>query len=208
MKRVELKTRAKKILKGKVFNFFLIIFIPTLIFSVVGATGWGAIVTVVFGGALAYAMAFIFLTSLRKDVSPKIEDLLVAFKNNNFGRTLEAYVRYIVFIFLWALLFVIPGLIKSLSYSQMFFILADNKGMSAGEAQKKSMALMDGHKMDLFVLYLSFLPWLLLVIVTFGIAIVYVGPYMELTLAAFYDKISSDKKGTDSTAKTPEAVLA
>jgi uncharacterized membrane protein len=204
MNRVELKTRAKKVLKGKIFNFFLIIFLPTVAFSVVSLTGWGAIVTVILGGALAYAMAVIFLTSIRKDTQPKIEDLLVGFKDNNFGRTLEAYLRYIVFIFLWALLFVIPGVIKMLSYSQMFFILAENKGMSAGEAQKKSMALMDGHKMDLFVLYLSFIPWILLVMITFGIAIVYVGPYMELTLAAFYDKISSGK----SRAKTPEAALA
>ncbi|MCL2371360.1 DUF975 family protein [Candidatus Saccharibacteria bacterium] len=199
MNRVELKTRAKEVIKGNVFSFFLIIFLPMLVFAITGATGWGSLVSVVLGGAVSYAMAVIFLKGIRKGGAPKIEDLLLGFKDNNFGRTLEAYIRYIVFIFLWTLLFIVPGFIKMLSYSQMFYILADNKGMSAGEAQKKSMEMMNGHKMDLFVLYLSFIPWLLFVMITFGFGIIYVGPYMELTLAAFHDKIAG--KG----AKAPEA---
>ncbi|MCL2002355.1 DUF975 family protein [Candidatus Saccharibacteria bacterium] len=204
MNRVELKDRAKKALNGKVFAFFLVLFIPSLIMSLIGATGWGAIAAILVAGSLQYAMSFIFINSLRKNTSPKLEDLLAGFKDNNFGRSLEGYVRVVVFVFLWSLLFVIPGIIKAIAYSQMFFLMADNKGMTAGEAQKKSMAIMNGNKMNYFVLMLSFLPWVLLVAITFGLAFIYVGPYMELTLAAFYDKI----KGEGKHAKTPEAAIA
>ncbi|MCL2038444.1 DUF975 family protein [Candidatus Saccharibacteria bacterium] len=194
MNRAELKTQAKKVLSGKVFNFFLILFLPTLVFSLIGLTVWGSLAVFILGGALAYALAFIFLTSLRKNTQPKLDDLFAGFKNNNFGRTLEGYLRVVFFTFLWSLLFIIPGIIKGLAYSQTFYVLADNKDITAGEAQKKSIAIMNGHKMDIFVLYLSFLPWILLVGITFGLAFIYVGPYMELTLAAFYDKIKSNAK--------------
>lgn len=204
MNRVELKERAKKVLNGKVFILFVILIVPSLIFSLVSATGWGAIVTILLAGALEYALAVIFLGSLRKNNEPKFEDLLAGFKDNNFARTIEAYVRMVVFTFLWSLLFVIPGVVKGIAYSQMFFLMADDKKLTAGEAQKKSIDLMNGHKMDYFMLMLSFIPWILLVGITFGLAFIYVGPYLELTLAAFYDKIKGEGKHT----KTQEAILA
>ena len=204
MNRAELKERAKKVLNGKVFILFLILIVPSIVFSLVSATGYGAIVTILLAGALEYALAVIFLGSLRKGGNPKFEDLLVGFKDNNFGRTLEAYVRMVVFTFLWSLLFFIPGIVKGIAYSQMFYLMADDKNLTAGEAQKKSMDLMNGHKMDYFMLMLSFLPWILLTGITFGLAFIYVGPYLQLTLTAFYDKIKGEGKHT----KAQEAVLA
>ena len=62
--------------------------------------------------------------------------------------------------------------------------------MDAATAQKKSMELMEGHKMELFVLNLSFFPWYLLVLLTFGLASIYVAPYTRTTLALFYKSIS------------------
>jgi uncharacterized membrane protein len=173
--------------------------------AVSGATmGFGGLLVILVAGALEYALATIFLGCLRKDNDPKFEDLLLGFKDNNFARTLEAYIRMVVFTFLWSLLFIIPGIVKGIAYSQMFYLMADDKKLTAGEAQKKSMDLMNGHKMDYFVLQLSFLPWILLVGITFGLAFIYVGPYMELTLAAFYDKI----KGGSKHGKAQEAELA
>ncbi len=204
MNRIELKNRAKKVLEGKVLAFFLVILIPAVVFSLISMTIWGTIVPLLLSGAAAFAMATIFLTSLRKNSTPQIEDLLVGFKNNNFGRTFEGFVRLLIFTFLWSLLFIIPGIVKAFEYSMMFFLMADDKNLSAGEAQKKSMRLMNGHKMDLFVLYLSFIPWILVVAVTFGIASIYVMPYIELAYAAFYDKLVSAGKHS----KAKEAELA
>ena len=70
-----------------------------------------------------------------------------------------------------------------------YYILAENPDMTAREALNESKAIMHGHKMDLFVLELSFIPWLLLVAVTLGIAAIWVEPYMQLTLTNFYHNI-------------------
>ena len=70
-----------------------------------------------------------------------------------------------------------------------FFILADNPELSAREALKKSEEMMKGHKMDLFVLDLSFIGWLFLVAITFGVASIYIAPYYGATQANFYKNL-------------------
>ena len=69
------------------------------------------------------------------------------------------------------------------------FVLAENPDMTAREALNVSKRITKGHKMELFVLSLSFIPWIFLVAFTFGIASVYVVPYMELTITNFYHEI-------------------
>ena len=70
-----------------------------------------------------------------------------------------------------------------------FYILADNPGMSGSEAIKKSKQMMKGHKWELFVLILSFFWWYVLCTITFGIAYIYVAPYINVTMTNFYEKI-------------------
>ena len=91
-----------------------------------------------------------------------------------------------LFIYLWSLLCVIPGIIAAIRYSQSFFILAENPDMSIRECVNESKRLMSGKIWEYFVLELSFILWLLLVSVTCGIAILYVGPYMQITMAGYY----------------------
>ena len=98
-----------------------------------------------------------------------------------------------IFIFLWSLLFVIPGIIKSFSYAQMPYILMDHPEMGWKEALEESKRMMNGHKMDYFVLLLSFIPWLLLCGITFGIAFLYVGPYMQMTCVNFYRGLKEEQ---------------
>ncbi len=91
-----------------------------------------------------------------------------------------------LFTFLWSLLFVIPGIIKSISYSMAPCILAENKGKPALECLRESKALTKGHKGELFVLGLSFLGWILLCVVTFGLASIWVDPYRKATFVNAY----------------------
>ena len=72
------------------------------------------------------------------------------------------------------------------------YILAENKDISALDAIRKSKEIMNGHKMDYFILSLSFIGWIFLIAITFGIAAIWVTPYMETTYANFYNKIKSD----------------
>lgn len=106
---------------------------------------------------------------------------------DNFGRKLGGYLWMELFIYLWSLLFVIPGIIKAISYALTPYILADCKNVRATDALKLSMRMMEGHKWEYFVLGLSFIGWTLLTSLTCGLLYVfYVGPYMNNTFAGYY----------------------
>ena len=106
---------------------------------------------------------------------------------DNFGRKLGGYLWMKLFIYLWSLLFVIPGIIKAISYALTPYILADCKNVRATDALKLSMRMMEGHKWEYFVLGLSFIGWMLLTSLTCGLLYVfYVGPYMNNTFAGYY----------------------
>ena len=149
--------------------------------------GWLALL--VIEGPLMFSMVRIYLNIVGKNKTPKIEDLKDGFDKENFSRSFVGFLRYTVFVCLWSFLFVIPGIIKSISYSQMFYLMAEDKKLDAAEAQIKSMKIMEGHKMEYFVLQLSFILWYLLVGITFGLAAIYVGPYTEAAKAEFYRKL-------------------
>ncbi len=101
----------------------------------------------------------------------------------------------LVYIFLWTLLLVIPGIIKAIAYSQTFYILAEDPTISSEAAINKSMAMMDGHKMDYFVLMLSFIGWALLSILTLGIGFLFLMPYIQVTSANFYLNLKESGEG-------------
>ena len=93
-----------------------------------------------------------------------------------------------LWVFLWSLLFVIPGIVKSYSYSMMFSVIAENPKISAVKAMDISKVLTDGHKADLFVMDLSFLGWLILSCLSCGIGFIWLVPYMTMTEThAYYD---------------------
>ena len=91
-----------------------------------------------------------------------------------------------VFIFLWSMLFVIPGIIAAYRYSMATYIMAENPTIAPTEAIERSKALMDGRKGDLFCLDLSFFGWALLTVLTAGIGALWLTPYMAVSRAAFY----------------------
>ena len=100
------------------------------------------------------------------------------------------YLLMCVYLALWTLLLIIPGIIKSFSYSITYFILNDHPEYTANQAITESRRMMDGHKMDYFLLCLSFLGWFILSVVTFGIGFLWLVPYFYTTSAAFYEEIS------------------
>lgn len=91
-----------------------------------------------------------------------------------------------LFIMLWSCLCIIPGIIAGLRYSQAFFILAENPDKGIRECVNESKELMSGRLWEFFVLQLSFILWILLTMVTCGLAALYVQPYMQITYAGYY----------------------
>lgn len=91
-----------------------------------------------------------------------------------------------IMIALWSLLFVIPGIIASFRYSQTLYLMARNPQLSSFDAIQMSGEMMRGHKMELFVLQLSFIGWHLVGIFTLGLGYLFVVPYIETTMAAYH----------------------
>ncbi|PRY72489.1 DUF975 family protein [Alkalibacterium olivapovliticus] len=101
-----------------------------------------------------------------------------------------------LFIALWTLVFIIPGIVKGYAYSQAFFIFKDKKELgeeeypTAIDCITESRELMDGHKMELFSLHITFIGWHIVEALTLGIASLYVRPYLNMAEAVFYDRIA------------------
>ena len=94
-----------------------------------------------------------------------------------------------LYIFLWSLLFIVPGIIAAYRYSMTSFILAENPDLAPDEAVAESKRIMQGNKWRLFCLNLSFIGWDILSLLTFGILSFWVGPYKQTATAAFYRSI-------------------
>lgn len=113
-------------------------------------------------------------------------------KASMFGKAFWLRLRMDIFTFLWTLLLIIPGIIKSYAYSMSGFILAENSEMTSKEAMKVSEKMMAGNKWRLFCLQFSFIGWQLLCILSLGIGFLWLTPYMNAATAAFYDEISRE----------------
>lgn len=101
-----------------------------------------------------------------------------------------------LYVFLWALLFIIPGIYKKYQYYMVEFILAENPDMPYKEVLERSKKMMDGQKWNAFVLDLSFILWHMLTFITCGISeIALVKPYVNLTHAALYRTLCGDRRG-------------
>ncbi len=113
------------------------------------------------------------------------------------GTMLVAYFLQGLYIVLWTLLFIIPGIIAVYRYAMTSYILAENPEMSAGEAISRSKEMMKGNKWRLFCLHLSFIGWSILCIFTLGIGTLWLTPYMEAATAAFYRDITAPLAGEE-----------
>ena len=193
MDRIKLKNKAKKAISDKIFVLFAISLVATAVVAVLTWVTLG-LAGVLLAGGLMLSMAVIYLGMVNKNRMPQINDLMYGFRGETYTNGLVGYLRYAIFTALWSMLFVIPGIVKSISYSMMFYIMADHPKMDPGEAQRKSMEMTDGHKMDIFVLQLSFIPWYLLCAVTFGLATIYVAPYVSATMALYYEELKPKEK--------------
>ena len=180
---------AKSQIKGKIG----ILFVITLIISALSAVA----IVIPFVGAIVVAPAFalsmtrVYL-SLIEGGQPKAGDAFEGF--DDFWSAFKVSFLVGLFTFLWSLLFVIPGIVKSFSYSMSGYILAENKGKGALECISESKRMTNGYKMDLFILSLSFIGWMLLSVLTLGIALIWVIPYIEATFANAYKLMKGNAK--------------
>ena len=158
--------------------------IMSVLMGVASSVGIG---TLLFGGVLTIGM-YIVLLQISRNGSAGFESLFDGFRKG-LGNNIIAGVLVQLFIFLWSLLFIIPGIVKSYSYSMTYFLLADNPDMAPTDAIKASQEMMKGKKWRLFCVDISYFGWYLLSVLTLGILALWVVPYSMMARAEFYESI-------------------
>lgn len=187
MNNEEIRREAREFLKDKWLNLALVWLIFGAVLSLVPATlGIGGIVALIVGGPLMLGISRIFLKLWhRQDF--QIEEMFQGF--NDFSRSLVAYLLMCLYVFLWSLLLVVPGIIAAISYSMTFFIMAEDPKIEAQEAMRKSKAMMEGHKSEYFSLLFSFIGWFLLACLTWGLGFLLLSSYTTMASTIFYQRL-------------------
>ena len=198
--RQEIKALAREALRAQRGTAILLFFLFMVLAGFVGAIGGVfAVFVPVLGSLISLALSICIMVmavnsygeyiKIYRGEEACVSGLFAGFKVN-FLRKLGGMWWMALWVMLWSLLFVIPGMIKALAYFATPFILADCPNVKARDALKLSMRMTHGHKGKLFVMMLSFIGWGILASLTLGIlGIVFVFPYMYLTYAGFYTEL-------------------
>ena len=201
MTRKELKITAKQQLSNNWLKAILIIVIAFLITglsSYLSDIYYGGIWTYILMSIVTFSIATplelgqsIFFLNLAKNKEGKVSDIFLGYKN--FIKVIGVGILINIIVSIGLIVFIIPGLILYIMYSQSYYILAENPNIGIVECLRESRLIMDGQKWNYLVLMMSFILWILLTIITFGIAGFYVIPYYELTFTNFYLDIKNLK---------------
>ena len=198
MGRIEIKNWAKEKIKGSIkWEILLATIITTILCQLeIGgglketAEGYRWTTGIPIGMLFAFVgVGFaLFMYNVINDKEHNIKDLFHFANTTDFARCFVVKLLQTIFIFLWALLLIVPGIIKALAYSLAELILSDEKykDLSYMDVLKKSEEMMNGHKMDFLVLWLSFLGWHILGIITLGVVeILFIIPYQATATYKF-----------------------
>jgi len=189
--RPELRARARAKLGGRIFanNWLyalLAVFIASAIISAVAAF------SILLIGPFSFGLAAIFLQLARGEKEEiDLADLFKSFNAEDFVRLLLLGLIQTLFIALWSLLFLIPGIVKYYSYSQAINLAYDHPDWDWKQCIDESRRMMNGYKWKLFVLDLSFLGWYILGALCCGIGVLWVDPYRQAARAEFYVELTA-----------------
>ncbi len=186
-------------LKGKwdkgviaVLIYFCAAVIPAVLLEMVKqgiGNAWSILILPLAWGYSVYHLGFVRNTDL------SFERLFDGYKD--FTRIFLTILLVYLYTILWSLLLLVPGIIKSYSYAMTYFILKDEPELKNNGAIEKSMKMMEGHKMELFLLDLSFIGWALLSILTLGLGILLLYPYWLTARAHFYEDLKKEYEGAN-----------
>lgn len=147
----------------------------------------------ILGGVLQLGYAR-FLLKQHDGQQAEFNDLFSQFDRFGTGFA-QAFLRDL-YTLLWSLLLFIPGIVKSLSYAMTPFILAEHPNLTASQAIDLSKQMMEGHKMDLFILNLTFFGWTFLAALTANLGFLALNPYQNAAYAAFYRQLQAENRYT------------
>ncbi|MGX7058972.1 DUF975 family protein [Vagococcus humatus] len=207
MNRSVLKNTAKENLTGKFGKWLIIILIPSIVVGILYAAS-GVLVEssnrffVFFGICVYIAVFFISIVLDALYTFASVDTLEKPYLNvgnlldDVFGDASRIIVSQLLmglFIFLWSLLLIVPGIMKAYSYRMTMYLIKQHPDLTPMEAIQLSEKLMKGNRLNLFVLDLSFILWQILATITFGLALIYVIPYMNTTHVVYFKELEKDQ---------------
>lgn len=189
----ELRARARKTLGNGLFtNEWLFALLASLIASAVIGFTSTFIIGFLIAGIVYIGIGKYYLGRARRTVKHDDFMVLIDGAKGDIGGNIILGLLIGIFTFLWSLLFIIPGIVKSYAYSMAYFIKIDHPEYTATQALDESQKIMKGNKMKLFLLDLSFIGWIILGALCFGIGTLWVTAYMEAAHAEFYRDINGE----------------
>ncbi len=195
MSNYEMRARARESLGNSLFHstWLLSVGITIVTALIIAAINYvGSIASILLMGPIYVGLHFVFLKIARNEEDVKFEHAFSGM--NSFGSNVILGVMHNLFVFLWTLLFIIPGIIKSYSYAMVYFIKADYPEYGWRECLEESERLMKGHRWDFFVFNLSFIGWDILCLFTLGIGYLWLDPYKSTANAIFYEELKRSKE--------------
>ena len=172
---------------------------------VTGAISTVAFLATIFLAPLTIGLCALFLLFIKGDNKSLGDGLTFVFKtafDKDYWQRVLLNLLVGIFTFLWALLFIIPGIVYAFKCIFANYIMAENSKFTWREAINLSKKMTNGHKGEIFVLFLSFIPWYLLIGITLGFAGIYVAPYMATTMALYYENFK--QRGLQNGELTPD----
>lgn len=165
-------------------GIILLMQVVSIVASLLPLIGW--LISLLITGPLTLGLAMVFLAIARSE-GASVGMLFDGFKR--FGTAFATYLLTSIFVLLWTLLLIIPGILAALSYAMVYFILRDDPDVGAMEAIGRSKQMMRGNKWKYFCLQWRFFGWALLCILTLGIGFLWLLPYIMTSTARFYEDL-------------------
>lgn len=214
----ELRAQARERLEGQWGTFVLMTFLMLVIQTILQIPGYiGSLLEVLSPENVLASLSFSNISNIlsllalplswgltvsllrnHREESVDLENLFDGFRGGRYTRVFCALFLVHLFTFLWTLLLIIPGIMKAFSYALTPYILLDEPELTARQAITRSCEIMEGRRWKLFCLYLSFIGWGILSILTFGIGFLWLAPYMNASIAAFYEDARAEYEAENS----------
>ena len=214
----ELRAQARERLEGKWGTFVLMTFLMLVIQTILQIPGYiGSLLEVLSPENVLASLSFSNISNIlsllalplswgltvsllrnHREESVDLENLFDGFRGGRYTRVFCALFLVNLFTFLWALLLIIPGIMKAFSYALTPYILLDEPELTAKQAIARSSEIMEGRRWKLFCLYFSFIGWGILSVLTFGIGFLWLAPYINASIAAFYEDARAEYEAENS----------
>ena len=214
----ELRAQARERLEGQWGTFVLMTFLMLVIQTILQIPGYiGSLLEILSPENVLASLSFSNISNIlsllalplswgltvsllrnHREESVDLENLFDGFRGGRYTRVFCALFLVNLFTFLWALLLIIPGIMKAFSYALTPYIIMDEPELTARHAITRSCEIMEGRRWKLFCLYLSFIGWGILSLLTFGIGFLWLAPYMNASIAAFYEDARAEYEAENS----------